>query len=470
MIRKTRIFALVDSGIARFARGRVRVGGGKSEAMLRTPNVTVGKDFEFVGSVTKAFVDSATGERHIRGVASGIAIDRDGERVSKRAISSMEKQIASGEVKFTAGHSNDWLHEMGDVVAAEVDKETDELIIDAKLPPEGIDPIADKGWGVVNKESVGFSIGGKLESAYHELNTLGKKTKVLDAIRLNHICLTKKPSYSQSFAEAVAKTFDGPEPDESEFTLDEDLSKDTTTGSWVSGGGGNSGQDSQTGSQRNAGTKKKGAKSPNVQDEKKSDNEDDDDEKSLDEASRHLSCPNCGHEFGAEIPVDMTPEEREKQDKEAAQADNRNDRSGKATSKSEEATMDLEKRVKELEDLVAKQATEDAKEPAETVAKAEGVDENVLKVIALATGDQADLIEKTRTEMSEGLEIVGKAIMEVREALGNLPTGRKSVARILPATVGHDSVEKTTEDEVIEKSEDPVEVIKALNAKTYGIV
>lgn len=438
--------------------------------MRRTPDVVVNKDFEFVGSVTKAFVDPGTGERHIRGVASGISIDRDGERVSKRAISSMEKQIASGEVKFTAGHSNDWLHEMGDVVAAEVDKETDELIIDAKLPPEGIDPIADKGWGVVNKESVGFSIGGKLESAYHELNTLGKKTKVLDAIRLNHICLTKKPSYSQSFAEAVAKTFDGPEPDESEFT--EILEKDVT-GSWVSEGGGNSGQDSQTGGKRNAGTKKKGAKSPNVQDEKQSDNQDDDDEKTLDEASRHLSCPNCGHEFGAEIPVDMTPEEREKQDKEAEQADNRNDSSGKATSKSEEATMDLEKRVKELEDLVAKQATEDAKDPeetVETVAKAEGVDESVLKVVALATGDQAELIEKTRTEMSEGLEIVGKAIMEVREALGNLPTGRKSVARVLPSATGHEGVEKTVEDETIEKSDSPVEVLKALNAKTYGIV
>lgn len=178
-----------------------------------------------------------------------------------------------------------------------------------------------------------------------------------------------------------------------------------------------------------------------------------------------MSCPHCGHEFAAEVPVDMTPQEREKQDKAAVKADN--------TSKSEEATMDLEKRLKELEDLVAKQATKEQKEPVETaeeVAKAEGVDQSVLKVIALATGDQAELIEKTRSEMSEGLEIVGKAIMEIREAFGNLPTGRKSVARILPPATGHEGVEKTAEDEVIEKSDDPVEVLKALNAKTYGIV
>jgi hypothetical protein len=296
---------------------------------------------------------------------------------------------------------------------------------------------------------------------------LGKKRKVLDDIDLRHVCLTEKPSYSHSFAQAVAKTFDGPEPEDSEFTIE----KDTTTGSWASEGGGNSGQDSQTGGQRNAGTKKKGAKSPNVQDEKTSDNQDDDDEKSLDEASRHLSCPNCGHEFGAEIPVDMTPEEREKQDKEAEQADNRNDSAGKATSKSEEATMDLEKRVKDLEDLVAKQATEDAPvETAETVAKAEGVDENVLKVIALATGDQAELIEKTRTEMSEGLEIVGKAVMEIREAFGNLPTGRKSVARVLPPATGHEGVEKTAAEEELEKTEgSPLDALKALNEITYGI-
>lgn len=441
--------------------------------MKRTPDIELDQNFTFTGEITKAYVDSKTGERHIIGAASGVEEDRDGERVSKRALSEMVRQVEKGDVSLTASHQEDWLTTIGKAERAWVDKETDQLMTDTVLPAEGVDPIADKAWMSVNKEQLGFSIGGKLKNAFFELSELGKKRKVLDSIGLKHFMLTKKPAYQHSFAEAVAKTFDGDEPDESEFTLDEDLSKDTTTGSWASEGGGNSGQDSQTGGKRNAGMKKKGAKTPNVQDEKQSDNQDDDDEKTLDEASRHLSCPNCGHEFGAEIPVDMTPEEREKQDKEAEQADNRNDSSGKATSKSEEATMDLEKRVKELEDLVAKQATEDAKGPeetVETVAKAEGVDENVLKVVALATGDQAELIEKTRTEMSEGLEIVGKAIMEVREALGNLPTGRKSVARVLPSATGHEGVEKTVEDETIEKSDSPVEVLKALNAKTYGIV
>lgn len=440
--------------------------------MKRTPDIELDRDFTFTGEITKAYVDSKTGERHIIGAASGVEEDREGERVSKRAIAEMVRHVEKGDIKLTADHKQDWLTEIGKAERAWVDPETNQLMADTVLPPEGVDPIADKGWSAVNKEQLGFSIGGKLQHAFFELSEVGKKRKVLDSIGLKHFMLTKKPAYQHSFAEAVAKTFDGPEPDDSEFTLDEDLSKDTTTGSWVSGDGGNSGQDSETGGQRNAGTKKKGAKGPNVQDEKQSDNQDDDDEKSLESASRHLSCPNCGHEFGAEIPVDMTPEEREKQDKEAEQADNRNDSSGKATSKSEEATMDLEKRVKDLEELVAKQAAGDAKEPeetAETVAKSEGVDESVLKVIALATGDQAELIEKTRDEMSEGLEIVGKAIMEVREALGNLPTGRKSVARILPSATGHEVIEKSAEDEVIEKSEDPVEVLKALNAKTYGI-
>ncbi len=447
--------------------------------MKRTAGVKPESEFTYTGEIVKSYVDDKTGERHIIGAASGLEEDRDGERVSKRAIDSMVRQVEKGNVKLTASHQQDWKEEIGDAVRAWVDPETDQLMTDTVLPPEGADAIADKAWKTTQKEPLGFSIGGKLTDAYYELSELGKRRKVLDGIGLKHFMLTKKPAYQHSFAEAVAKTFDG-DPSADEFTLE--VEKDTTTGSWVAGGGGNSGQDSSTGSQRNAGTKKPGSKGPNVQDDRKTDNQDDDDEKDLEPAGRHLSCPNCGHEFAADIPVDMTPEERSKQEEQ--KQDREKQQGGSTTSKSEEATMDdtdVRKRIKALEDLVAKQAADLEREKAETVAKGkisddvlkvateEGIDPGVLKVVALATGDHEERIEKTRQELAEGFEILGKAVMEIREAVGKLPAGRKSVARILPAATGHE-VKKTEVEEELSKAESPVEALKIMNRETYGIV
>jgi hypothetical protein len=230
--------------------------------MKRTADATLDETFEYVGEIVKSYVDEQTGKRYIIGAASGLEEDKDGERVSKRAITGMVNAVGGGEVKLTGGtHEQNWLTEIGDAVEAHIDPETDQFMVKTELPPEGTDPIADKAWTETHRRKMGFSVGGKLRSAYFELTDLGKKRKVLDSIDLRHLCLTDKPAYQHSFAEAVAKTFDG-NPSEDEFTLE--VEKDTTTGSWVAGGGGNSGQDSSTGSQRNAGTKKPGSKGPNV--------------------------------------------------------------------------------------------------------------------------------------------------------------------------------------------------------------
>jgi hypothetical protein len=447
--------------------------------MRRTADATLDQDFEYVGTIVKSYVDEKTGKRYIVGAASGLEEDKDGERVSKRAITGMVNAVGAGAVKLTGGtHDQNWLTEIGDAIEARIDPETDQFMVKTELPPEGADPIADKAWKETHKRKMGFSVGGKLRSAYFELTELGKKRKVLDSIDLRHLCLTDKPAYQHSFAEAVAKTFDG-DPAEGEFTLE--VEKDTTSGSWVPGGGGNSGQDSNTGGQRNAGTKKPGSKGPNVQDDRKTDNQDDD-EKTLEPASRHLSCPNCGHEFAADIPLDMTPEERSKQEEQ--KQDSEKQQGGSTTSKSKEAEMDetaVEKRIKALEDLVAKQAADADRHAAETVAKGkisddvlkvaseEGIDPGVLKVVALATGDHEERIEKTRQELSEGFDILGKAVMEIRETIGKLPTGRKSVARILPEATGHTDVGKTEVEEELAKAESPVEALKIMNRETYGI-
>lgn len=435
--------------------------------MRRTPDVQLDQDFEYVGEIVKSYVDADTGKRYIVGAATGLEEDQDGERVSKRAIANMVNAIKQGGVKVVGGsHEQNWLTECGEAVDAHVDPKTDQLMVKTELPPEGVDPVADKAWVETHKRKMAWSVGGKLRNAYHELTDTGKKRKVLDLVDLRHLCLTDKPAYQHSFAHAVAKTWDGEEPKDDEFT--EEVEKDLTTGSQGSGDSGNNGQDSATGNQRNAGTRKKGAKGADVQDDKTSSNDDDD--QGLEPASRHLSCPNCGHEFAADIPVDMTPEQRES-----------NDQTGSSTTgKSEEDTMDLTKRIEALEDAVAKfldtpEALETTAGKAETPAGESTVEKTttdrseVVKVVAIATGELDEKLEKTRTDLSEGFEILGRVVKDIRDTVGALPQGRKSTARVLPPATGHEDIEKTTEDETIEKSEDPLEVLKALNAKNYGI-
>ena len=479
--------------------------------MKRTDAVALNEDFEYVGDITKSYIDEATGKRYIIGAATGLEEDQDGERMSKRAIDGMMRAINAGGVKVTAGtHDQNWMTEIGDVVQAHIDPETDQLMIKTELPPAGADAIADKAWDETRKRKMAWSVGGKLRAAFHELTDTGKKRKVLDLVDPRHMCLTDKPAYQHSFAHAVAKTWDGDEPADDAF-VEEDIAKDVT-GSWVPGGGGNSGQDSETGGKRNAGTKKPGSKGLSVDDDGKDKPEDDDNEDTVEPAERHLSCPQCGHEFAADIPVDMTPEERQDQDKrkneledsvpgdgsgagskndgessEDKPADNNqqdddddDDKPSKSTKKSKEATMDLEKRIEELEALLAKQADDAKQQSATEVAKSkkvsdavlkmatdEGVDPGVLKVVALATGDLSEDLEKTRTESKEGFELVAKALMELRETVGKLPAGRKSVARVLKN--GKEDDAETTVEKEIDDAECVTDVLKVMNRETYGI-
>src|SRR4051794_29926076 len=189
--------------------------------MKRTPTIEVNEDFSFLAPITKAY-KSPTGERVIRGVASGVAEDRDGERVSARAIAKMAATpTAGGAVKLTSSHTQDWATEFGDVRLLEHDAANDELIYEAVLPPAGEDPIADKAWKAMTVEGrpLGVSIGGKLRKAYFELVDAAKgpggkprRRKVLDEIDLRHIMLTANPSYRGTFAQAVAKSFTGEAP------------------------------------------------------------------------------------------------------------------------------------------------------------------------------------------------------------------------------------------------------------------
>lgn len=439
--------------------------------MRRTPTVELDKDFEFVGNITKAFVDSKTGERHIVGVASGVKKDRDGERVSKNAIQEMAREVGGGMIALTSSHQQDWMTEIGKAVGATHDPQTDELIIDTVLPAEGTDAIADKGWRVANQERVGFSIGGKLVKSYFERDELGKKTKVLDSIQLRHFCLTKSPAYQDSFAHAVAKTWDGETPADEEFTLDPEVEKDAT-GSWAGGssesGGGNVGRDSVGSGPRNAGQKDDSKASMDTEDGEK----DDDDNENLPKAKqeRHLACPNCGHEFAADLPVD--PDERQVDETNDNNEDD--DQSKKDTGKSAERNMSTPlsetlDTLKALADADAVEKTEEKAPEPEPVEKADTEVLEVAKMVAASHKAHEDRFAELEGNIGAGFELIAKSHKAMKDLIESMPQGRKSTARVLPPPSGHDEDGEQPIAKQVAEAPDALTALKIQNKALYGV-
>jgi hypothetical protein len=443
--------------------------------ITRTPVIEVDQEFAVDVEIVKAFVDNTTGRRTIVGVASGVAEDRDGERMSANAIKSMVHQLESGAgIKLTTGHQQDWLTEIGDVVAATHDIKSDELIVKTELPAEGVDAIADKAWRTSQTEKLGFSIGGKLRGAYFERNELGKKRKVLDALQWKHVALTKHPSYANSFAEAVAKTWDGEAPEDAAFTEPWDpdsVAKDSTTGSWVGGdsdsGGGNVGRDSVGSGKRNAGTHKPSNATESADD-------------ALPETpdERHLSCPQCGHEFAADLPVDASERQGDPPTDKDSDTAKTAQKEGLMATLTE--TLDHIKALAAADDVAkttpepaaaAAASTEAPADAAADVAKTPAPDEglDVAKLVAASHKHSEDRLDKFETAIGEAFELVAKSHQSIVKLIEDMPHGRKTTARILPKPNGHeDDVEKTTE-QLVAEADDPIAALKILNEKTYGI-
>lgn len=438
----------------------------------RTAILDVDGEFAYHGEVTKSYVDTKTGKRIVQGVASGIEVDRDGERVSKNAIASMCRQINAGPgVKVVGGtHQQDWASEMGEVVKAHHDTEHDQLVIKCELPPEGEDSLADKAWTRMTKhgEKLAFSIGGKLRKAYFEINAeLGKRVKVLDDIGIRHVALTKNPSYSPSFAEAVAKMFTA-DPDTLEFTEHEDE---------VEKAGTPNGDDSDTGD-RNAGQAPDGNPKDADQPGNEAEEKDDEDTGTEPDAVRHLACPNCGHEFAAPLPEEDT-ETNPSQDLDQGKDDEKQDKTtDDRASKIAQENDPMDDTLKMLKDLVGEEEAPVEKTEAPAAPEAPEVE----KTDDLATGDVAKLlaashranteaIDSLTAKVNEVLGVVAKSLVAVNEKVDSLPVGRKSVARILPPK---SEVEKTaTEDGSVEKRiEDAPDALTALriqNEALYGV-
>lgn len=470
--------------------------------MLRTPTIELDEDFEHFGAVTKTTVDPSTGKRLIRGVASGVLEDRDGERVSRRAIAKMAAQpTADGAIKVTSTHQQDWATEFGDVAKLTHDPKHDELIVDCELPPEGVDPIADKAWRAMTVEGrqLGFSIGGKLRKGYFELVDTAKgpggrpkRRKVLDDILLRHVALTSKPSYRQSFAETVSKTFTGHDPaadtDEA-FSIDEAADVELSDAARISKAldaapdvakakapakapadagdpddddGENPAADQPTDAPP-AGT---GATAPAGDTPSADDNPADSDAADaadLPMAKRHLACPNCGHEFAADLPDDQfgsTPDDPK------GDADTAKSTPEETTVSKHDETLAKIRDLVTADDTVAKTAPEP-----DPVAKTEEEPSDVLKMVAASHRHADERIDGLEEQVGKGFEKLVDVVKDLRTQIAALSPGRRSVARVLPA--GHE-VEKTATDsddvaKRIAETDDPVEAMRLQNQVERGV-
>ncbi len=444
--------------------------------MKRTPSVDVDKTFSVDASITKTWQDAATGERYIRGVASGVEEDRDGERVSKRAIAKMAQQpTTGGSIKLTSSHQQDWATEIGDVTKLQHDAATDELIYEAKLPPEGEDPLADKAWRKLTKEGrqLGVSIGGKLRSAYFEMVEKGgkgpRRRKVLDDVLLRHIALTDTPSYTRTFAQAVAKTF---EPEQrfadADFFDEADDQEALDAAELVGKAVKPPVDDEATDEPTDAPSTPAEADEP-TQDEPPAGTADDAAPSDAEEAqdlpmARHLACPNCGHEFAAELEANTPPDD---------QTDTPTEDDADAR-KSQETHMDPQEtlaKIRALADGEADVAKTEETPVAEAVVveveKTEAADEDelsdVMKMLAASHAHGETRIDSLTAATQAGFETIAKAVQGLQEMVAGLPQGRKSTARVLPPT---GEVEKTATDTDtdVEKAETALDALKALNA------
>jgi hypothetical protein len=455
----------------------------------RTPTIEVNEDFSYVCDVTKAW-QTKDGTRMIRGVASGVAEDRDGERVSKRAIAKMSATpLAGGAVKLTSSHQQDWMTEIGDVTLLAHDAEHDELIYEAALPPEGTDPIADKAWRKLTVEGarLGTSIGGKLRKAYFELVDTAKgpkgaparRRKVLDEIDLRHICLTATPSYRGTFAEAIAKTFTGDVDEASLFDADpaDELADAEAIAKAAPPMQGDDDADDRADGDTKAAPDAPGdqpaAGTADTSEQAPGESTDAEDAQNLPMAKRHLACPNCGHEFAAELPSTDTATEPTT-DTDQDQGDAR---------KSQETTMDtIQKTLDAIRELAesgaeAVEKTETPEAPAADVEKTEtetpaGVEktetegDDVLKMVAASHRHNVERIEAIEAGVKAGFETVAKAVQGLADQLAARPVGRKSVARVLPPAAEVEKTATETDDvaKQVEDAPDALSALKALNA------
>lgn len=109
---------------------------------------------------------------------SGTGVDRDGERMSIKALESMTVQLKTGKLPFYGNHGTDdagfrsykWQDMMGSWVDAEVVDKASESVLYGVIMKNDANEMADKFFKYAESGMpLGFSIGGKVQKEFDEV-------------------------------------------------------------------------------------------------------------------------------------------------------------------------------------------------------------------------------------------------------------------------------------------------------------
>lgn len=187
-------------------------------------------DFKITCSVNKAYeyhdLVSHSIKKRIQGMASGTAVDREGERMSRSVIESFKKTIKEGiyldsgdwsYVPLVSEHRKNGLGEpqwdqvLGHLVDAWVDDEWN-LWIEAELDP--LNPNATMLYEKLTRDpeegkpfSGGLSIGGNVLDVGYEWDAeLQRSVNTYKSVALREVTLTSAPAYPTRYLAALHKS------------------------------------------------------------------------------------------------------------------------------------------------------------------------------------------------------------------------------------------------------------------------
>lgn len=167
--------------------------------------------------------DSSAGVkgRYLKGIASGSKIDGTGERITEKAVKSMQSQAMKGDILLYADrhnvmHSND----IGKMVSQQILPNGDWLV-EFKLyePSDGMgantDETVNKIWKQLKglppytkPRQRGFSIEGFIpDNGILQMDSEGG-SRIIDDVQLDGVVLVTRPAYETSIASAIYKALE----------------------------------------------------------------------------------------------------------------------------------------------------------------------------------------------------------------------------------------------------------------------
>jgi hypothetical protein len=193
-------------------------------------------EFRLAMPITKSYEKEREGVVHqfVAGLATGVDLDLDGERMAQSAIQAFKKAIDEGialpngkwsYVPLRTGHGKEWHESIGWITKAEID-EHHNLWIEAEL--DSSSSIARDLFQKLSGDEkpgkplqLGLSVGGSIRKASREWDqNLGRAIRVIEDVVLKEISVVGSPAYPTAYVEALSKSVNWDEvpPHQNEVT------------------------------------------------------------------------------------------------------------------------------------------------------------------------------------------------------------------------------------------------------------